>query len=118
MTRRARGKSRNGELELLAAITAARVRSASGSALESSEASRCLGSVIQEAVTAGLVGLTFEARLALGAIRPNPADRVSGRAELESLEKEAASRRFFLLARKAAAALRVGQNQVVLHLQN
>jgi len=118
VTRRARGKSRNGELELLAAITAARVRLASGSALESYEAAKRLGSVIQGAVTAGFARLAFEARLALGAIQLNAADRASARAELESLEKEAASRRFFLLARKAAAALRVGQNQAVLHLQN
>ena len=95
---------------MLAAITAARVRSASGSALESYEAARRLGSVIQEAVTVGFARLPFEARLALGVIQLNAADRAFGRAERESLEKEAASRRFFLLARKAAAALRVGQD--------
>ena len=108
-------KSQNEELGLLAAIVAARIQAASGKAADTNESMRQLREVIARATTATFAGLALEARLALGEMELNSANRATGMMHLQSLEKDAVSGGFGLMARKVDAALRMKREQASLH---
>ena len=71
--------------------------------------------MIVRATTATFAGIALEARLALGEMELNSANKTAGMTHLQALEKDAASGGFGLLARKADAALRMGREQASLH---
>jgi len=100
---------------LSAALTAARVRAASGNSSETNESLRRLDRVITDASTTRFEGLVLEARLAKGEIEMASADRSAGRAYLEALQKDAAKEGFqlivqkrLLLCRRARTGLHMG----------
>ena len=80
------------------AIVAARVDAASGKPAAAFES---LKTTLAKATNTGMLGLQFEARLALGEIEMKSGDRAAGQARLEALEREAAARGYGLIARKA-----------------
>jgi len=102
-------QSHNRELELLAAIAAARVRAAHGKPRDGQEAVKQINEVLADAAAAGFGDITLEARLALGEVEMGTGNRPAGLTYLESLQKDAAKGGFLLIARKAAAALRTGR---------
>ena len=108
-------KSRNEELELFAGIAAARIQAASGKPADRNDSMRQVREVIVRATTATFTGIALEARLALGEMELNSANKTAGMTHLQALEKDAASGGFGLLARKADAALRMGREQASLH---
>lgn len=111
-------QTHNRELELSAALTAARVRAASKDPKDISDAITRLNRVIGEASTAGFANDAFEARLARGQIELISNNQAAGRAYLEALEKEATGQGFRVIAWKAAAALRGRREQAALHTHN
>jgi ATP/maltotriose-dependent transcriptional regulator MalT len=102
------GKSEAPRVRLLVAMTVARVRAAAGGAGAAARALKNLEAARAEARKAGRVGLEFEARLAIGEIELQSGRSAAGRQRLEELEREARSRGFGLVARKAAAAAEHG----------
>ena len=72
---------------------------------------RQLREVITRATTATFAGIALEARLALGEMELNSANRVAGMQHLQALEKDAVSGGFGLIARKADAVLRMRREQ-------
>ena len=82
-------------------ISAARVESGSGNV---AEAARLLQATIGESRNSGFAALELEARLALGEMETKARNLTAGRATLASVEKDAKSKGFLLIARKAAAA--------------
>jgi len=109
-------KSRNEELGLFAALITARIQAASGKAADSNESMRQLREVIARATTATFAGIALEARLALGEMELNSSNRAMGISHLQTLQKDAVSRGFGLIARKADAALRMRREQASLHI--
>jgi len=97
-------KSEAPRVRLLVAITVARVRAAAGGVGAAARALNNLEAARAEAKKAGLVGLEFEARLAIGEIELQSGRSAAGGRRLEELQREAGSRGFGLVARKAAAA--------------
>ena len=87
-------KSQNREVRLRFAVTAARVH----------EDSTSLGAALAESAKYHLLGVEFEARLALGEIEIKTGRSATGRAPLGALEKDATARGFMLIARNARAA--------------
>lgn len=110
-------QSHNRELELSAAITAARVRAAHGKPEDGREAVKQINDVLANAAAAGFGDISLEARLALGEIEIGSGALPAGRADLESLQKDAATGGFLLIAREAAAALRTGRHLAGLRVQ-
>lgn len=110
-------QSHNRELELSAAIAAARVRAAHGKPEDGQEAAKQINQVLADAAAAGFGDITLEARLALGEVEMGTGNRPAGRAYLESLRKDAANGGFLLIAREAAAALRTGRHLAGLRVQ-
>ena len=94
------------QVELLVALTAARVRAASGSAPDLAAATNRLEQVLAESNRTGFLRYTFEARLALGEIELHSGNRQNGRQHLESLMKDASAKNFELVAREAASDLK------------
>jgi len=92
------------ELEVTASITAANVLANSGKPGGGKEAALRLDKLISEATTAGYVDEEMEARLVLGQIEMISGDRVKGMEQLDSLEKDAATAGYRLIAQNAAAA--------------
>jgi len=88
------------------ALTAARVRAASGSAPDLAAATNRLEQVLAESNRTGFLRYTFEARLALGEIELHSGNRQNGRQHLESLMKDASAKNFELVAREAASDLK------------
>ncbi len=68
------------------------------------EAARTLNTAITQAQKTGFVTLEFDARLALGILKIRSGNRADGLAALANLEKDAKSRGFRLISRKASAA--------------
>jgi hypothetical protein len=101
----------NRELELSAALTAARVRAASRIPSETDDSLRRLDRVITDASTTRFEEIALEARLAKGEIEMGTTDSSVGRAYLEALRKDAASEGFQLIAQKASAALQTGRSR-------
>ena len=98
--------SHNQELELRAAITAARLQAVSASVHDVSESKRQLNRVLADATAAGFGDVEFEARLALGQIELASGNLAAGRARLEAVKKDSADAGLLLVAQKASAALR------------
>jgi tetratricopeptide (TPR) repeat protein len=94
------------QVELLVALTAARVRAASGSAPDRLEATNRLQQVLADSAKTGFLRYTFEARLALGELELQSGNRLNGRQRLESLMKDASDKNFELVAREAATDLK------------
>lgn len=82
-------------------ITAARIRAASG---KPAEAVQSLEAILVEAARFHLGEAEFEARLALGEVEMTSGKTTAGRARLAALERDATSKGFLLVARKARAA--------------
>lgn len=100
------GKYHDRQVEILVALTAARVRAASGSAPDRAAATSRLQQVLADSSRTGFLRYAFEARLALGEIELQSGNRLNGRLHLESLMKEASDRNFELVAREAATDLK------------
>ena len=95
---------------MLSSMAAARVRAASGDADDKAKATERLNSLIAEATSAGFVSEAMEGRLALGEIEVASGNRAAGVAELQTLERDAATKGYRLIEQKAAAARRtIGQ---------
>jgi hypothetical protein len=77
---------------------------------------RQLREVIARATTATFAGIALEARLALGEMELNSSNRAIGISHLQTLQKDAVSGGFGLIARKADAALRMRREQASLHI--
>jgi DNA-binding winged helix-turn-helix (wHTH) protein/tetratricopeptide (TPR) repeat protein len=92
------------ELEMLSSMTAARVRAASGNATDKANATERLNSLITEATSAGFVSEAMEGRLAVGEIEAASGNKAAGIADLQTLEEDATTRGYRLIAQKAAAA--------------
>lgn len=95
-------KSQNLATHLNLEVTAGRVRAALGNP---GQARTGLENALAKANRAGYVSFQFQARLALDKIEMQSGNTEAGRAQLTSLEKEARTKGFLLIARKAAASL-------------
>jgi serine/threonine protein kinase/tetratricopeptide (TPR) repeat protein len=95
----AQSTNRGSRMEV--AIADAEIRAALG---KTAEATALLVNIIEECKRIGFRDLQFRARLALGETEMRSRDPASGRAELASLERNARTKGFLLVARKAAAA--------------
>jgi len=84
------------------AIAGARVEAASG---RYTEATRILDTTLAQTEKYGFLLRQYQARLALGEIEMKTGQVKAGRERLQSLETEATSKGFGLIARKAASAL-------------
>ena len=104
-------QSHNRELQLSAAIVAARIKSASSNSSEVHAAMADLSRILADASAAKFANAASEARLALGEIQMKSGERAAGRALLKSLEKDSSNAGFLVVAHKAAAALRVAPSQ-------
>jgi DNA-binding winged helix-turn-helix (wHTH) protein/TolB-like protein/Tfp pilus assembly protein PilF len=85
-------------------ILASRVRGLSGTANAQLQAMQTLQQCVAEAAKGGFLEQHLEAELALGEIEIAAGKGDAGRARLQSLQKQAASRGFLLIARQATAA--------------
>ena len=94
-------QSHNRGVRLAFAIVAARVRAANGM---SAEALQSLRSTLAESTRFGFVSYQLEARLALHELDLKSSRAAAARSQLAALEKEARTRGFNLIARRAAAA--------------
>lgn len=92
------------ELQMTASITAANVLANSGRREDSRAAALRLDKLIDEATSAGYVDAEMEARLSLGRIELISGNRAQGVEQLESLEKDASTAGYRLIALDAAAA--------------
>jgi DNA-binding winged helix-turn-helix (wHTH) protein/tetratricopeptide (TPR) repeat protein/TolB-like protein len=99
------------EAGLLVAVTAARVRAASGRAGDLLQAERNLRQTAREAATSGFLDDGLEARLTLAELEMSSENPAGARASLEEIQRDAAGRGFGLIAEKAAAALRTSPSQ-------
>ena len=97
------GTSGSRELRLALVPALARVDAAGGAA---EKVTADLQQVLGEAESTGFVQAALEIRLALGQIQLAHGDPAAGRASLQLLQRDAASRGYRTLARAAAAALR------------
>jgi tetratricopeptide (TPR) repeat protein/TolB-like protein len=87
------------------AIAGARVRAAGGG---NAEARRDLEALLAGAARSRVPALLMQAQLALGELEMSSPEPSAGRERLKRLERDAASRGFLLVARKAAEARRSG----------
>ncbi len=95
------GKSDDPDARFLQLRIAARVRAAAG---ETAEAIKSLEVVVTQLAKVHRISDQFEARLALGEIEMKSGKSAPGRARLAALEKEATTKGFLLIARKARVA--------------
>jgi tetratricopeptide (TPR) repeat protein len=86
------------------AIESALLRANSGAPADISEAKKTIESALADAKKQNLTGIQLEARLGMGEVEMKSGDRSTGRAHLAFLQKDATSKGFLLIARKAAAA--------------
>lgn len=85
-------------------IVAARVQASSGKPPDVENALRQLDSAIQESKRIGLFGLVYDGTLAWSEIQIKSGNSVEGHTRLVALQKDALSRGYLLVARKAARA--------------
>lgn len=93
------GRSENRLQAVDLAIIAAQVKAARG---KPADALAQLQAPLAQATSRGVVPYEFEARLAMGQIEMKSGNASAGRAHLQSLHKDAASKGFGLIARQAA----------------
>jgi len=86
-------------------IAAAEVLAASGKPANLQAATASLKAVMQEAEKKGILGVLYEARLALGKAEMKHGNKEDGRARLAEVERDASASGFVLIRRKAATAL-------------
>jgi serine/threonine protein kinase/tetratricopeptide (TPR) repeat protein len=105
----------SGVVAITAATTAAAAASQnrsttrrSGASTEIGSAQDALRTVAADAERLGLMGINFQARLALGQVQMRYGDPQAGRRDLLFLEKQAASQGFGLIARQAQTARKIG----------
>jgi serine/threonine protein kinase/tetratricopeptide (TPR) repeat protein len=96
-------RSSNRISRLQFSISAGRVQFASA---RLADAKRVFEGVLAEASKYGLIGYQFEARLTLAEIEMKSGTALLGRSRLQVIEKEASTKGFGLIAKKAAAARR------------
>jgi|HubBroStandDraft_6_1064221.scaffolds.fasta_scaffold01417_7 DNA-binding winged helix-turn-helix (wHTH) protein/tetratricopeptide (TPR) repeat protein len=101
------------ELILFTSVAAAQVRAASRKS-SVKDSTMQLAGLVAQANEAGFVNVAMEARLALGELKMTSGDRSSGAADLDALQKDAASGGYLLIARKAETARRVLREQAQL----
>ncbi|HTU33923.1 MAG TPA: tetratricopeptide repeat protein [Candidatus Acidoferrum sp.] len=92
------------ELEVAAAITEANVMARSGKPGDGQTAAQRLDKLVSEATNAGYVNAEMEARLSLARVEITSGNRAQGVRQLESLERDAASAGYRLIATNAEAA--------------
>ena len=92
----------NRRIRLAVALTGARIAAASN---RTGEAEKRLAAVLEDTKRFGHAEYEFEARLALGETEMR-AGKAAGRSRLAALERDASTRGFLLIARKANAAQR------------
>jgi tetratricopeptide (TPR) repeat protein len=85
-------------------IVAARVQASSGKPSDVDNALRTLDSAIKESKRIGLFRLTYDGTLAWSEIQIRSRNSVEGHTRLATLQKDALSRGYLLVARKAAKA--------------
>jgi eukaryotic-like serine/threonine-protein kinase len=83
-------------------IESARI-AASSSASDIAKAKKDLADALQEATRQNLTGIQFEARLAMGEVEVGSGERSAGKMHLGALERDAKSKGFLLIARKAGS---------------
>jgi hypothetical protein len=101
-------------IRLSVAVNPARIRAAS---LHNGSLTPVLGGLIStlaEARKRGYSGIELEARLALGEIEVKSGVRTRGRAQLQTVERDASQKGFVLSARKAASHLREAAEQAIM----
>ena len=101
-------------IRLSVAVNAALIRAVS---LHNGSLTPVLGgltSILAEARKFGYFGIELEARLALGEIEVNSGVRTRGRAQLQTVERDASQKGFALLARNAASHLREAAEQAIM----
>jgi tetratricopeptide (TPR) repeat protein len=86
-------------------IAAAEVLAASGKPADLQAVTASLKAVIQEAEKKGILGVLYEARLALGKAEMKHGNKEDGHARLAEVERDASASGFVLIRRKAATAL-------------
>ena len=86
-------------------IAAAEVLAASGKPANLQAATASLKAVMQEAEKKGILGVLYEARLALGKAEMKHGNKEDGRTRLAEVERDASASGFVLIRRKAATAL-------------
>jgi len=92
------------ERHVIATVQIARAQVAAATG-KSEDAARSLEAALDDMTLLGLVGLQFEARLALGEIQiKSPKTAAAGQETLSALEKDATARGFLFIARRAQAA--------------
>jgi tetratricopeptide (TPR) repeat protein/TolB-like protein len=96
-------KGSDTNIRLRVAIQAAILGASSGAPADISEAKKIIQSALSDATKQNLTGIQLEARLSMGEVEIKSGDRSAGRAHLAALQKDAASKGFLLIARKAAA---------------
>jgi hypothetical protein len=97
-----REKSRDFQQHFDIGIVSARILAQSHNP---AEAEKQLNLLLDEAIRDGLVSYEFEIRLALGEIEMKSGKTAAGLARLKSLERDATSKGFLLIAHKARAAV-------------
>jgi hypothetical protein len=101
-------------IRLSVVVNVARIRAAS---LQNGSLTPVLGGLIgtlTEARKLRYFGIELEARLALGEIEVKSGVRARGRAQLQTVERDASKKGFVLLARKAASHLRETAEQAIM----
>lgn len=94
-------KSQDVHIQMDVAINSGRVQAAAG---KTGESIASLNAVLGRAAKLGCVSCGLHARLALGEVEVKAGRTAAGRATLNALQREATTRGFLLIARKAAAA--------------
>jgi class 3 adenylate cyclase/tetratricopeptide (TPR) repeat protein len=94
-------ENRSSRLEF--AIAAAKAQAAAGKASSRTEARKSLESTLAEGTRMGFLLIQFEARLALGEVDLQSGEKSAGQRRLAVLEKDAASKGFLQIVRKAKA---------------
>jgi serine/threonine protein kinase/tetratricopeptide (TPR) repeat protein len=97
-------KGADTNIRLRVAIEAALIRADSGASADISEAKKTIESALADATKQNLSGIQLEARLAMGEVEMKSGTHTAGRARLAALQRDATTKGFRLLARKAAAA--------------
>jgi serine/threonine protein kinase/tetratricopeptide (TPR) repeat protein len=97
-------KGDDASIRLRVAIESAILRAGSGAPADVSEAKKAIQTALADATKQNLTGIQLEARLGLGEVEMKSGDHSAGRAHLAALQKDAVSKGFLLIARKAAAA--------------
>ena len=115
---KAASETRNREMQMLAGVVGARIRAASNNSKDVRQAVAILSQIITDSGAANFADVAYEARLWQGEIELKSAEKGPGRDHLAALQKDATSRGFGLVARKAGDALRAAAHGTTLISSN